>query len=54
MKGAVDIPVDNKDDYKHWSIAEEGGNKDSWALEVVIKSLGDSPLLGDSRPYRGV
>jgi len=54
VKEAVDIPVDNKDHYKHHSMVEEGGNKDSCALGVVVKSPGDSPPLSDSPPHRGV
>jgi len=54
VEGAVDIPVDDKDHYKHCNIAGEGDNKDSWALGVVVKSPGDSPPLSDSVLYRGV
>ena len=54
VEEAVDIPVDDTNHCKYRSMVEEGGNKDLWALEVVVKSPGDSLLLSDSPPHRGV
>jgi len=54
VEGVADIPAEDRDHYKHCSMVEEGGNKDSWTLGVVVKSPGDSPPLGECLPYQGV